>query len=568
PKKLLRDMIWRDGIDRVIDVGLEPYLRGLIASLDREVSNFFSDDIRCHLPLGKPHGFDLAAIGIQRVRDLMIPNYNEVRKAFGLPIAITWTDVTDNQVVIDLLKQLDCYTGAFAEKHTFEPSVLGPLQRLSMKDQLLRLRDGDRWWYQNPGVMTEDETNDLASMNLGRLITLNTNISWFPDNPFVAINDVDSKSFLQKANMATATSTTTIVDLCKVKVSWIKVSTDAFKFTVETNQTGWFGFGFGKNMLDATIFLITNQISNNNVWSVYGCKSSNTIVPVPDPSVNIQNITDISGAYNIHGFSFIFNISSIPNFQSSSSSQTNVIAAWGVDLVLAYHGPNGRCSGELDLEATSSSLQIQISSTSTSLPALKVLHGILMGVSIGVLFPFGIFVARYYQGLSTWLTIHDALMTTVASNIAVAAATAIIGNFDQFTFTHSFFGVSLSCIVGLCQISGMLSGGKLQLKFLSKFSRPIRRFHSIFGWILYFCGLGNATLGVHDITAGMDFQAFLHVIFLILSIFFGLILLGYGEFQKQKRLTGIPALQRASLVDLKVKDLVLPEFDWEDFNNR
>jgi hypothetical protein len=51
-------------------------------------------------------GRDKFAVGLQRARELNLPLYNEARKAFGLPVATQWSDITSNKKVQVALESL------------------------------------------------------------------------------------------------------------------------------------------------------------------------------------------------------------------------------------------------------------------------------------------------------------------------------------------------------------------------------------------------------------------------------------------------------------------------------
>jgi len=100
-------------------------------------------------------GFDLAALNIQRGRDHGLADYNDTRAALGLPKVKSFAEISKNPQLQANLKQLyttvgsiDLWVGILAED-PLPGSNLGPTGQKIIIDQFLRMRDGDRFWYQN-----------------------------------------------------------------------------------------------------------------------------------------------------------------------------------------------------------------------------------------------------------------------------------------------------------------------------------------------------------------------------------------------------------------------------------
>jgi peroxidase len=139
----------------VMQVGLDPVLRGLAAQVCQQVDPFIVDGVRNFL-FGAPGagGFDLASLNIQRGRDHGLASYNQVRRDYGLPPAARFADISpDPEVQVNLAKvyatpeDVDVWMGGLAEKHV-PGALVGPLFHAILKDQFERARDGDRFWYQ------------------------------------------------------------------------------------------------------------------------------------------------------------------------------------------------------------------------------------------------------------------------------------------------------------------------------------------------------------------------------------------------------------------------------------
>jgi len=170
--------------------GIAPLIRGLAMQPAQEIDTMLVDDVRNFL-FGPPGagGFDLASLNIQRGRDHGLPTYNEVREAYGMRPARRFSDINPDRKVQERLEEayddvelVDAWIGALAESHR-RGALVGETNYRVLRDQFLRLRDGDRFWYENhldPRLQHLLETQTLA-----KIIQRNVDVgSRFPDNPW------------------------------------------------------------------------------------------------------------------------------------------------------------------------------------------------------------------------------------------------------------------------------------------------------------------------------------------------------------------------------------------------
>lgn len=168
-----------------------PHLfRGLAWQWAQDPDLLVIDDVRNFL-FGHPGagGLDLAALNIQRGRDHGLPSYNQARLALGLPPAHSFADITPDadlqQRLADVygdVDRVDAWVGGLAEDHV-PGALVGPLFHTVISDQFQRLRDGDRFWYQN--VFTGEELARLEQTTLARIIRRNTPVGKeFPRSVF------------------------------------------------------------------------------------------------------------------------------------------------------------------------------------------------------------------------------------------------------------------------------------------------------------------------------------------------------------------------------------------------
>nr|NIP92047.1 hypothetical protein [Akkermansiaceae bacterium] len=178
----------------ITEIGVGPYLRGLAQQVQQEIDRFVIEDVRSFL-FGPPGagGLDLAALNIQRGRDHGLPSYRAVREAYGLPPATSYRDITSNLATIDgfeaaygpgQVTSVDLWIGGISEDH-LPGSQLGPTFHAIWTEQFTRLRDGDRFWFENDPFFSPEELEEIRQTTLADLIRRNSNAE-VQDNVFLA----------------------------------------------------------------------------------------------------------------------------------------------------------------------------------------------------------------------------------------------------------------------------------------------------------------------------------------------------------------------------------------------
>jgi len=184
----LRDAFFDTSI--VSENGIEPILKYLASDRSNEIDLKVIDDLRNFL-FGPPGsgGFDLASLNIQRGRDHGLADYNSVRAAYGLPKVTSFDQITSNKEVQSALKSLygnvnniDLWVGGLAENH-IKGSSMGATFTKIVADQFQRLRDGDRFWYQN--VFSGRDLAQLNQLHLSDIIRQNSDLTNIQDNVFL-----------------------------------------------------------------------------------------------------------------------------------------------------------------------------------------------------------------------------------------------------------------------------------------------------------------------------------------------------------------------------------------------
>jgi len=159
-----------------------PILRGLASQRCQNLDVFIIDDVRNFL-FGEPgdNGFDLASLNIERGRDHGLLSYNKTRIALGLPAAENFSDISSDPEFQNRLKtayknnidEVDLWVGGLAEDHVKGALVVEIFYAI-LKDQFERLRDGDRFWYEN--TFWGKELKKIKKTTLAKIIRRNTNV--------------------------------------------------------------------------------------------------------------------------------------------------------------------------------------------------------------------------------------------------------------------------------------------------------------------------------------------------------------------------------------------------------
>lgn len=150
---------WWDSNDVISESSIEEFILGMASQISEREDSILCSDVRDKL-FG-PMEFtrrDLGALNIMRGRDNGLPDYNTARQAFNLPKKEDWHDINpelfDSQPELsrilisaynNRLDNVDVYIGGMLESDG-EP---GELFTAVIIDQFTRLRDADRFWFEN-----------------------------------------------------------------------------------------------------------------------------------------------------------------------------------------------------------------------------------------------------------------------------------------------------------------------------------------------------------------------------------------------------------------------------------
>nr|AXN93677.1 dual oxidase 1 [Scylla paramamosain] len=180
---------WWDANDFMAENTLEELFRGMSSQLAEREDVILCNDVRNKLfgPLEFSRR-DLGALNIMRGRDSGLPDYNTVRKCFQLGPVKSWEEINPELYaaqpdlvnrVKDLyagnLMNVDLYVGGMLETHEGP----GPLFSAIIKEQFTRLRDADRFWFENTDnmIFTEEEVEEIRNVKLWDIIVNSSSVA-------------------------------------------------------------------------------------------------------------------------------------------------------------------------------------------------------------------------------------------------------------------------------------------------------------------------------------------------------------------------------------------------------
>ncbi|KAK7092277.1 hypothetical protein V1264_008051 [Littorina saxatilis] len=201
-------------VDQTQD-SVEEIWRGMTSQLAEADDIYVVEDIRSKFygPLFYSR-HDAVVLTIMKGRDYGLPDYNTARREMGLTplnnisdFLVINPELNETQAGQDLVKRLemlhkgrvdhmDIFVGGMMETTSSGP---GPLFTAILLDQMYRVRDGDRFWFQNKdnGLLTDKEVDtimnttvkDLLMAVTGGMIKSMNPPNELPDNVFLMAHD-------------------------------------------------------------------------------------------------------------------------------------------------------------------------------------------------------------------------------------------------------------------------------------------------------------------------------------------------------------------------------------------
>ncbi|ERE70902.1 dual oxidase 2-like protein [Cricetulus griseus] len=164
---------------------VDQLLLGMASQISELEDRIVVEDLRDYWP--GPDRFsrtDYVASSIQQGRDMGLPSYSQALLALGLEPPNNWRALNPNvepQVLEATaalynqdLSQLELLLGGLLESHG-DP---GPLFSKIILDQFVRLRDGDRYWFENTrnGLFSKEEIAEIRNITLRDVLVAVSNV--------------------------------------------------------------------------------------------------------------------------------------------------------------------------------------------------------------------------------------------------------------------------------------------------------------------------------------------------------------------------------------------------------
>uniref|UniRef100_A0A915LV78 Peroxidase n=1 Tax=Meloidogyne javanica TaxID=6303 RepID=A0A915LV78_MELJA len=156
-------------VDLIVRTGTDQLIRGMMAVPTKKPQRL--------APAVTEELFDVSDMGsinIQRGRDQGVRPYNDYRDICGLKRLTSfqdWPEVLEPEVknrvaaLYASVDDVDLYVGGLLEAPV-DGSMVGPTFTCIIADQFRRLRDADRFFFQNPGVFTEAQVKSIQQTTL------------------------------------------------------------------------------------------------------------------------------------------------------------------------------------------------------------------------------------------------------------------------------------------------------------------------------------------------------------------------------------------------------------------
>lgn len=168
-------------MDNILSVGsVDRVLLGFTNQASQRRDEFLADELTNHL-FQTPHlpfGMDLAAINVQRGRDHGIPPYALWREPCGLTPVKNWQDleaimsvdtVHRFRSIYQHVDDIDLFSGGLAERPV-RGGIVGPVFACIIAQQFQNLRQGDRFWYENPAGFTPVQLQQIRQVTFAQIL--------------------------------------------------------------------------------------------------------------------------------------------------------------------------------------------------------------------------------------------------------------------------------------------------------------------------------------------------------------------------------------------------------------
>ncbi|KAM9455682.1 eosinophil peroxidase-like [Clarias gariepinus] len=181
----------------VYEGGIDPLVRGLLshpAKLNKQHAVLVNEVREKLFDFTNKIAQDLGSLNLQRSRDHALPGYNTWRKFCGLSTPKNLKELAkvlnSTSVASSLLNlygspdNIDIWAGGISEPFVRGGRV-GPLFSCIIATQFHKIRQGDRFWWENDGIFTPQQKEQLTKISLSRIICDNTALTKVPRDAFL-----------------------------------------------------------------------------------------------------------------------------------------------------------------------------------------------------------------------------------------------------------------------------------------------------------------------------------------------------------------------------------------------
>mmetsp|Transcript_5710 Transcript_5710/g.13451 ORF Transcript_5710/g.13451 Transcript_5710/m.13451 type:complete len:1254 (+) Transcript_5710:47-3808(+) len=535
--------------------GIEDVLRGATTVPTKPFDYYFEDDLNFYAKA-------TSMVDVQRARDVGIPPYNQARRNMGLEPISTIRELVVNEggydndelvrVVENLygndIEKVDSYVATLFEKPIIPDGLFGPSLTDSTRDQIHRVRSGDRFWYEN----TFSEEEIMALPSLTEVIKLVCKgMDKFPETFFRVYGyenngsgagagagagaggedgNCDGEFKNQLGLLGGDMTMKWIIDqpLSNPRNANKKTTDEAMESTIELTLTanaemegaGFLGVGWrSRKMAGAEIWFCTvnpglfgqgitpNCDDRQTTPDMFQCcvASGANVKPSclsPEDSRHYEldvinwclspeesSVTVKALVCDEHVETDCFDISSNPD--------------GSIDMIVSYnpndqnrpHGFQRRTSTVVDLKAGI----MTASEDGVADTGLIAYHGITMLVFWMIMAPIGIYIVRYMKTKSWRLAAHISIMGVVGGltiPIIVGVESAVGASSDK-TQEHSMIGIALTLLFLPMFFAGRIRYSKLQGQQVGrKTAHYALIFHKCFGYGILIFSWWNCYTGL------------------------------------------------------------------------
>ncbi|KAI9208491.1 uncharacterized protein BJ171DRAFT_489068 [Polychytrium aggregatum] len=273
----------------------------------------------------------------------------------------------------------------------------------------------------------------------------------------------------------------------------------------ETVANSWMGFALGKTMLTADFVMVwANPRDNSTVKLIEALSPGQYSPPKPAPQKLLTpGVLSQQGNVVVAEFYRPTQVS-IPNRLSiNTAGLTDTIWAYNVDPDhnspggwQFYHGWN---RGGITFNFATGANQVQPYGLSRT---PKYIHGGIMMLCWLLLYPAGIFCARYCKSLPRWLWIH-VILQSVSSVLVWASAIYMLVSLPSMNWLvihrHTILGRVLVSLLAVQVLLGFLNRLGLSSERMARIRSWIKLSHDILGWLLILASIVQIGFGIQNL---------------------------------------------------------------------